>query len=144
MGLGRVMALKDAAQDIIDELRKITDLRRVPDEPPETNSQFPFAVVYPIRGVYAGGPPGLMKGLHGIVIELHVARKDLPRDYDTVMDIIDQIPEQMLSAMKNARFENIDTFENIEYEFGALSWGGVDTLGVTYTMMNTKVQTTYD
>ena len=138
------MALKDAAQEIIDELRKISDIRRVPDEPPETNSQFPFAVVYPLRGNYAGGPPGLMKGLHGIVIELHVARKDLPRDYDKVMDIIDQIPEQMLSAMKNGRFSYLDTFDVIEYEFGALSWAGVDTLGVTYTMTNTKVQTTYD
>ena len=138
------MALKDAAQEIIDELRKISDIRRVPDEPPETNSQFPFAVVYPIRGTYAGGPPGLMKGLHGVVIELHVARKDLPRDYDKVMDIIDQIPEQLLSAMKNGRFNYLDTFDVIEYEFGALSWAGVDTLGVTYTMTNTKVQTTYD
>ena len=138
------MALKDAAQEIIDELRKISDIRRVPDEPPETNSQFPFAVVYPLRGNYAGGPPGLMKGLHGVVIELHVARKDLPRDYDKVMDIIDQIPEQLLSAMKNGRFSYLDTFDVIEYEFGALSWAGVDTLGVTYTMTNTKVQTTYD
>ena len=138
------MALKDAAQEIIDELKEISDIRRVPDEPPETNSQFPFAVLYPVRGNYAGGPPGLMKGLHNIVIELHVARKDLPRDYSTVMDIIDQVPEQLLSAMKNARFSYLDTFERIEYEFGALSWDGIDTLGVTYTMLNVKVQTTYD
>lgn len=137
------MALKDAAQEIVDELRKISDLRRVPDEPPESNSQFPFAVVYPVRGNYQGGPPGLMKGLHSVVIELHVARKDLPRDYSTVMDIIDQIPEQMLSALKNARFSELDTFGLIKYEFGALSWGGVDTLGVTYIMQNTKIQTTY-
>ena len=138
------MALKDAAQEIVDELRKITDLRRVPDEPPETNSQFPFAVVYPIRGTYGGGIPGSMKGLHSITIELHVARKDLPRDYSKVMDIIDQIPQQMLSALKNARFTALDTFGLIEYEFGALSWGGVDTLGVTYRMLDTKVQTDYD
>lgn len=137
------MALKDAAQDVIDELRKISDLRRVPDEPPESNNQFPFAVVYPLRGNYTGGPPGLMRGLHNIVVELHVARQDLPRDYSQVMDIIDQIPEQLLSAMKNARYSNLDTFETITYEFGALNWDGTDTLGVTYTMTNVKVQTTY-
>ena len=137
------MALKDAAQEIVDELRKISDLRRVPDEPPESNSQFPFAVVYPLRGSYQGGPPGLMKGLHGIVIELHVARKDLPRDYSTVIDLIDQIPEQLLSGLKNARFDELDTFGLIEYEFGPLNYAGVDTLGVAYIMQNVKIQTTY-
>jgi hypothetical protein len=102
------MALKDAIKDIVDELQTITDLRRVPDAPPENNDQFPFAVVYPLTGVYTQGPAQLMKGLHSVNIELHVARKDLPRDYAQI---------------------------------GPLSWSGVETLGVTYTINNVKVET---
>ena len=138
------MALKDAVQEIVDELRKISDLRRVPDEPPETNNQFPFAVVYPIRGEYGGGYVGSMKGLHSVVIELHIARKDLPRDYMQVMDLIDEIPKQIMIARKDARFSEMSAVGTIEYEFGALSWGGVDTLGVTYIITKVKVFTDYD
>ena len=68
--------LKDAIAEIIDELQTISGIRRVPDAPPEKNEDFPFAVVYPLTGLYTVGPSTLMKGLHGINIELHVARND--------------------------------------------------------------------
>lgn len=135
------MALKDAVQDIVDELKKLDDIRRVPDNPPESNNQFPFAIVYPIRGLYMTGPPGVMKGLHNINIELHVARRDLPRDFDIVMDLFDQIPDQLLTTLKDSGFSNLETFGNIEYEFGPLSYAGVDTIGVTYLITGVKIQT---
>jgi hypothetical protein len=134
------MALKDAIDEIIDELQTISGIRRVPDEPPETNSAFPFAVVYPSTGLYTGGPPPLMKGLHSINIELHVARKDLPRDYTQVMDLIDTIPKELYNLHRLGGFSNLDTFGDITYTFGPLAWGTVDTLGVTYTMTNVKIQ----
>ena len=135
------MSIKTAVQEVVDELRNISDLRRVPDEPPENNNQFPFVIVYPRVGYYMGGPPGLMTGLHGITIELHIARRDLPRDFSEVMDLFDKIPDELYTSLKDAEFSAIATFGNIEYEFGPLSYGGVDTLGVTYTMTEVKIQT---
>ena len=134
------MALKDAIDEIIDELQTISGIRRVPEEPPENNSAFPFAVVYPGSGVYQFGPPPLMRALHEINIELHVARKDLPRDYLKVMDLIDTVPSELWNLLRTSGFSNLETFGNINYLFGPLSWGTVDTLGVTYTMTEVKIQ----
>jgi hypothetical protein len=135
------MALKDAIKDIVDELQTITDLRRVPDAPPENNDQFPFAVVYPLTGVYTQGPAQLMKGLHSVNIELHVARKDLPRDYAQIMNVIDTIPWELMKLLNDGGYSNLATIGQIDYFFGPLSWSGVETLGVTYTINNVKVET---
>ena len=135
------MALKDAIDEIIDELQTISGIRRVPDEPPENNSAFPFAVAYPSSGNYEQIMTQEMKALHSINIELHVARKDLPRDYQKVMDLIDTIPYELMKKHKDGGFSNLDTFGQITYLFGPLSWGAVDTLGVTYTINNVKVKT---
>ena len=132
--------LKDAVAEIIDELLTISGIRRVPDAPPENNDQFPFAVVYPLTGTFVGGPATLMKGLHGINIELHVARKDLSRDYAQIMDLIDEIPWQLMKLRNDGKLTNMATFGAITYTFGPLSWAGVETLGVTYTINETKIE----
>jgi hypothetical protein len=136
------MALKDAVADIVDELQTIKGIRRVPDEPPESNDMFPFAVVYPTAGLYTQGPAQLMKGLHSVNIELHVVRKaDLAREFNQVMDLIDTIPWELMKLLNDGGYSNLDTIGQIEYTFGPLSWAGEDTLGVTYTINNVKVQT---
>ena len=83
----------------------------------------------------------LMKGLHSVNIELHVARKDLPRDYSQVMDLIDQIPNRLMKAHMDKEFTNLATFGIIDYTFGPLSWANVETLGITYTITGVKVET---
>ena len=135
------MALKEAVAEIVDELQTISGIRRVPDAPPENNEQFPFAVVYPITGLYTQGPAQLMKGLHSVNIELHVARKDLPRDFSLVMDLIDEIPYELMKLLNDGGYSELDTIGVIEYTFGPLSWAGIETLGVTYTITGVKVQT---
>lgn len=135
------MALKDAVAEIVDELQTIGEIRRVPDNPPENNEQFPFAVVYPLTGLYTQGPAQVMKGLHSINVELHVARKDLPRDFKLVMDLIDEIPYELMKLLNDGGYSNLATIGDVEYIFGPLSWAGVETLGVTYTITNVKVET---
>ena len=136
------MALKDAINDIVIELQTIKDIRRVPDEPPENNDQFPFAVVYPLTGLYTQGPAQLMKGLHNVNIELHVVRKvDLAREFNQVMNLIDTIPWELMKKLNDAEYNNLATIGQIEYIFGPLSWAGVETLGVTYTIIDVKVET---
>ena len=136
------MALKEAVAEIVDELQTIKGIRRVPNEPPESNDMFPFAVVYPISGLYTQGPATLMKGLHSVNIELHVVRKaDLAREFNQVMDLIDTIPWELMKKLNDAEYNNLATIGQIEYIFGPLSWAGEETLGVTYTIQNVKVET---
>lgn len=82
-----------------------------------------------------------MTELHSINIELHVARKDLPRDYVKVMELIGTIPKEIWNRLRTGDFSNLETFGDITYLFGPLSWGAVDTLGVTYTLTDVKIQT---
>jgi hypothetical protein len=133
--------LKAALKEILDEIREISEIRRVPEEPPENNDAFPFVVGFPSTGIYTGRP-NVMKGLHNIAIELHVARKDLPRDYSKVMGIIDEIPYQLMKLQVDSGFSTVATFGQIDYTFGALQWAGIDTLGVTYIINDVKVETT--
>ena len=132
--------LKNVVAEIIDELQTIPGIRRVPDAPPETNEEFPFAVVYPLSGSFTQGPAQLQKGLHNINIELHVARIDAPRDFTKVMDLIDEIPYQFQKLLNDGGYSHLSTFGNIDYSFGPMEWAQVKTLGVIYTMTEVKVQ----
>ena len=134
--------LKNVVKEIIDELQTISGIRYAPDELVESaNDQFPFAVVYPLTGYFNTlTTSAQMKGMHSINIELHIARKDLPRDFSQVMDLIDEIPYQIIKLRNDGLLSHMATFGNIEYTFGPLSWAGVDTLGVTYTITEVKVE----
>lgn len=133
------MTIKKAIQEIVDEIRNVRDLRSVPDAPPENNDVFPFAVVYPVSGTFEKQSWGWSVDLHNVAIELHVARKDLPRDFMQIVDVFDSIPNQLESGLQNDRFSTVDTWGNITYIFGALEWAGVETLGVTFTMESVKL-----
>ena len=134
--------IKDALQEIVDELKNLSDLRYVPDEPTKTGIRFPFVVVYPPTGEFKKGSAGFFTGLHNINIELHIEEKDLPRDYKQVIDLFQAIPKQLMSGQENGRFSGGFTWEKITYTFGPMIWAGVETIGVTYTMVNAKVQDT--
>ena len=136
------MTIKDAIQEIVDELRNVRDLRRVPDAPPESNDQFPFCVVYPSSGEIQKNSAGWSTDLHNVTVELHVSRKDLPRDFVALVDVFDRIPNQLDVGLEAGRFSTIKTWTTISYTFGPLDWGGLDTLGVTFVMNNVKLHST--
>ena len=139
--------IKDVVREIAEQIRnRVEGIRRVPEAPPESNDVFPFVVVYPLTGEYDLHTPEDMVGLHSINIELHVARKDLARDFGTLVDIMDDIPRELLDALtdgdigESSSDVNLSTFGAINYTFGALEWAGVETLGVTYTINEVKVK----
>ena len=81
-----------------------------------------------------------MKGMHSINIELHIAREDLPRDFAQLMDLIDEIPYQIIKLRNDSKLSHMATFGNIEYTFGEMIWANVKTLGVAYTITDVKVE----
>ena len=134
--------LRDACIEIVEEIQTISGIRSAPEVPPESTDLFPFVVTYPGAGNYHQGPFKVMTALHNITVELHVEKKDLPRNFGTVMDLIDVIPYELMKLHNASGFSTISTFGDIEYSFGALSWGDVETIGVRYTITDVKVQTT--
>ena len=136
------MALKDAVLEVVQEIRTIKGIRRVPDEPPENNDQFPFAIVTPGSAIYKVGPAGLMTALHSIDIEFYVSRMDLPRNFNEIMQYIDTIPYELHKLNHDRKFAYLETFGDIEQsDFIEIEWGEKKCLGVQYRINDVKIQT---
>ena len=136
------MAYKDAVLEVLNEIRTIKGIRRVPDEPPEYNDQFPFAAARPGPSIYKVGPAGLMTALHSIIIEFYVARVDMPRDYKKIMELIEVIPFELHKLNHDRGFAHLQTFGEIhQTELVPMEWAAVKILGVEYTITDVKIQT---
>ena len=81
-------------------------------------------------------------GLHNLVVELHVARKDLPRDIQKALVYSESIPNVILLKFKNGTFTAIEMLDTITYEFLAMAWAGVDTIGFRFTINQVKMVST--
>jgi len=125
-------------------LAGVSGIRKAPVNPEEQMNVFPFAVVYPLEGVSTFGTPGERLALDSIVIEVHVARKDLPRDVATSLPFADSVPAALMSDMTATQWAGtIDTYEAINWTFTALGWGGIETLGFRFTISGIKRRILY-
>jgi hypothetical protein len=128
-----------AADELVETIRKIAEIRRVPKDAPDNNSMFPFAVLQPLSGHYRGLNRGQMIGLHNITVELHVKKYELSRAQDELKDMLDEIPKRCTLKLQNEEFTNIHQWDRIEYISGPMEWAGVNTLGVMFTFIDVKV-----
>lgn len=126
--------LQQAIANLQTIIGAIPGIRQAPDTAPEKITQFPFAVAYPESGSIDLRSGGWYKGLHTIVLELHVARKDLPRDIATAMPFIESIPAALdANPTLNG---SVDTIVSpVNYQFQELGWeGDVITLGFRFNI----------
>ena len=114
-------------------------IRAAPDYAPDKLTVFPFALAYAKMGVFEVAPIGYGKGLHTVVVEVHVARKDLPRDIQAAMAFSDAIPLALLADTTLGGV--VSTFGRVRYEFGPMAWGGMETLGFRFFIEEIKLQT---
>ena len=129
--------LQDAIEHIAHVIGGIDGIRSAPAYPEEQLNVFPFAVVYPGEGE-ASISAGVRLNLDTIIVELHVARKDLPRDVEKALPYVDSIPNEILDEVHTYWGRTIDTIESITWTFGALNWGGQETLGFRFTINGIK------
>ncbi len=114
-----------------------TGIREAPDYPPEQMNDFPFLVAFPGTGTFTGGPAGMKKGLHAITMQLHIARKNLPRDVEQAAPYIESIVSALM--VDPGWGGTVDSLNQIDYRFGPLGWGigpgdPVNTFGVAFTL----------
>jgi hypothetical protein len=134
--------LQEAISQIQAEVKGISGIREAPETPPDQINQFPFAICFARTGEYRIGPAGVMTGIHTIVLELHVARKDLTRDVPTAMKYAKSIPLAIIAALFEGTLTAIATLGTIRYEFGPLGWGGAETIGFRFYIDGVKTQDT--
>ena len=124
-------SIRDAVAQIQENVDAVSGMRAAPTDPPESIRYFPFAVSYLEGGTWEVGPAGIKTGLHTIVCEVHVARKnDLAREVKKAMDYSDNIPNDLLDDITLGG--TVETIVEMRYDFGPMGWGGVDTVGFRF------------
>jgi hypothetical protein len=135
--------LKNVITQVATYLAALSGIRAAPTAPPENiQGNYPFVITRPDTGTFTTMSAAFKRGEHSIVIELHVARKDLPRDVATAMPFCDSIPNLLMSQLFDDKWGGtIDTFRDISYRFVSWNWeGGLTTIGFEFTVRGIKIQ----
>ena len=130
------MALQDAINHIQDLTGAVDGIRAAPDYPPEQSNVYPFCVAYMGTGEIGFDAGVGTAGIHSIVVELHVARKDLARDIAKAAPYVDSIPAALLADPTLGG--TVELFENITYEFTPMQWDTVETVGFRFILNGVK------
>lgn len=133
------MSLLGIIQAIQDTVGGVTGIRAAPDYPPENlNSVLPASLCFPDTGVYSEGPGGVSAylALHNIRLQIHFSRADLPHAIQVAIPYGDTIAKALLidPQINNS----CSTFDKVNYIFGPLKWGDIDTIGWDFTLTNVK------
>lgn len=123
-----------AIQDVAGAM---SGIRIAPDYAPDAVNVFPAVICYAARG-RAGGLGGStsVEAHHTIYCEIHVARKDLARDLETLMPYVETFTNDILEDVTlGAAVDCIDgeiTWELLERTMDAA--GAVKTLCLRFTI----------
>jgi hypothetical protein len=117
----------------------VSGVKFAPDDPPEDAGDFPFMVTYfeAFRAVL--NTPEDFRALYDVTIELHVARKDLPEDVNTLLPYAETVLNVIFKTMR----DNSYAYEGeITGSFGVLPrWGDTQSIGFSWTIGGVKVIT---
>ncbi len=138
-----VHILTDAIIQAQRYIRSLDGVKEAPDYPPEAPNVYPFVIGRPGTGRWQFNPDGSKRGLHTIILELHVSRNNLPTDMERVMPFVDSLPDLLMSKLLNdSKWKGtIDTFDDISYRPMFWDWGNnVKTIGVEFSVNGVKMQ----
>lgn len=120
-----------------------TSIKFGPTKPPEQANDFPFVVTYPTTFTHKQGPMAMITYLYDVVVELHIARSDLPNDIDLALPYAESIPNAVYDCLN----DNTAAQGEGSGRFGALEWGldpdtgkSIPTIGFSWTFAQVKIQ----
>jgi hypothetical protein len=132
--------LQAVVKAIQSEVGALSGIRAAPEYMPEAPNVFPFAQAFVESGSYIQRQ-GTMVGTHSVVVAVHVARKDLPRDIEKAMEYAKSVPNAIIDAMRKSNLgSTVSHFGNITYTFGPLQWGDVGTLGFRFVVEEIRTE----
>lgn len=103
----------------------LSGVRSAPTKPPESPSAYPFAASY-IGAVETTKPSATLTiSVYTIVTEIHISRKDLGRDIDT----LNAYPTAFTAAIWGdpTLAATVDTVLTCTGLYTPLEWGGIET-----------------
>ncbi len=130
--------IKDVVTTLQTGLGAISGIRAAPLYPPEQVGDFPFVTTYPGRLSAHTNSPEQFNALWDVLVEFHVARKDLPTDVSTSLGLAEPLLNSLFSTLK----ANSIAHRGIDGVFSEMKWGDTDTVGYRFTIREIKIQTT--
>ncbi len=117
-----VTTLRAAITQIQTYMLTLSGMREAPTDPPEQPHVFPFAICAPYEGAWERQAE-MKRGLQVVTLDIHVARKDLPRDVQKLADYEAAVPNILLNNV--TLNGTVDTIEGpIRWRFLTFDWGG--------------------
>ena len=89
--------VQDAIEAIQAKAAALAGMRAAPNYAPDSISAFPFAVSYPEGGSVETQSAGWHIMFHTIITEIHVSRKDMPRDLAQVIPYVETFVNALAS-----------------------------------------------
>ena len=140
-----------AITEIVQTIRgNVSGLRNVPDNPNEIGDVTPMVIVFGGDGEYMEMPSTNMQGLHNLTIGLLVKRttkRGVADALATLRGLQDEVPKSLFQAIKDgdigegAASSELSTFGNISYSYDmSVEYGGVEHVGIFYTIQDLKIQ----
>lgn len=131
--------LQDTVEELQALVRALDDVRTAPEYAPEKTSSYPAAFAFVESGWYERRKEKLL-GNHSVIIEVHVARKDLARDISTAMGLAKSVPDAIMDAWRTGSLNTLSHLGRITYTFGAMSWADTDTVGFRFTVSDVRTE----
>jgi hypothetical protein len=123
------MTIEAAIADLQTKLLALTGMKDAPSTPPEAAGAFPFAVTYERMGTLASHSALWAHELVTLVSEVHVARGNLGTAVTQAMTFRDPFIKAIIA---DPTFSNSAELRDIRWNFGALEWNKVETLGYRF------------
>lgn len=129
---------------IQDKMGALPGIKSAPDYVPEDEKPFPFVIAYEGPGIWKMVIPGEMQSLATVKIELHVARKDLPRDVAQAVFYSDMIPNAIFDGMRDNQLggtvETIGEIETSGLVFLQYYSDVANHIGYVFTVKDVKIR----
>lgn len=128
-------------QGAVERIQKLANglsgMKAAPDYPPEKMAAFPYAVSYVGSFDATSQSANWEIVLATIITEIHVQRKDLPKDAQVAVPYGDSFRQAVLDDP--TLDDKVTTVRTVRGTFGPLDWGEMQTLG---WLMETDVKLT--
>lgn len=132
--------MSNPLQDVCDQIAAVVGavegIRRATGKPPEQISEFPFVDVYVASATWGARPNGMITGLVTVTIDLHLARKDQPREAEQMHKYQYAIINALFLALKNSTLTSLSTINDVGVQLTVFAGGagqGSDTIGYRIT-----------
>jgi hypothetical protein len=119
--------IEDALAYLQGKVGSISGIKEAPPAPPEAMAQFPFALAYVSSFSSIGGSSGFEEVLDTLVVEIHVARQVLPKDFVKALGYRNEVIKLLVDDPSLGG--TIDTYTDVRGTFGWLQYAGESHLG---------------